>query len=93
MSNTYKDKKFGYYNALMKKHGWCEAWDIYEFKPKYGTLYHWHYYCSNPSWYTREYMNRPARAKTTRLLKQINLDNCEDYFDFPNWKQPYLYYW
>jgi hypothetical protein len=101
VSDTYKDKRFGYFHALVEKerpfHTWGSAYysahKKYEINPKYGTLYHPHFYCTSPSWWTREMMNRPARHETQRLLNEITIDNCEEELNFPNWKSPYIYYY
>jgi len=102
MSDTYRHKTLGYYNYLERKleaekdfswRSYATLWHQYHEAPKYGRVHWYNFFGKNPSHWNRMYSTKPARAKERNLLNQIDLDNCEEYFDFPDWKKPYIYYW
>jgi hypothetical protein len=51
-------------------------------------------YSGAPSWWTREFMTKPQRAKVRKLLHVVlHLHNLEDAPLFPLAKKPHDYYW
>lgn len=58
-------------------------------KRKRANSNYWHW-MSTPSWWIREMMTRPQRAKTRQAL-HLTMRGLE--VDFPLPKKPHIYYW
>ena len=89
MSNTYNHKIMGKYKRI-RNEDFYAGWEYLKANhPYYGGGY----WDSTPSWWNNLHHTRPARRETSNMLAQIDLNNCEEYWDFPNYKKPHIYYW
>ncbi len=50
-------------------------------------------YSLSPSWWNRLHSIKPSRRKGNNLLSRIALNNVDDYFDWPDYRKPNIYYW
>ena len=89
MSNTYKDKSRGKFKRLYnyKVDNWKDWEKVYDEAYGYG------YYNSCPKSWNKAHHIHPARCKERDLLKKIDIDDAEEYHDFPDMKKPHIYYW
>lgn len=52
------------------------------------------YWMTEPGWWIREFMTRPARQKCKRLLEKIKKGERDpDDTVYPDNKKPHIYYW
>lgn len=59
---------------------------------RYGI--HWYPHGVTPSWWVREFMTAPARAKERRVLNAIRRGAIDsDAGIFPLARKPHIYYW
>lgn len=54
----------------------------------------WRWIHQTPSWWVREMMTKPQRARTRNLLKKVErMKDLEDPPLFPLARKPHVYYW